>query len=326
MTAGRSTSELSIAWLGDTLIGDASQPYIDQFGPDWVAERLPALDADLVVANLEGPITTRTEPADPDQRWSYETSPAVAPLLRRLGVDVVSLANNHAMDRGSFGLADTVKNLTDAGVRSIGAGPTSGESRLPLMVKSPMGIVAIVAFADIEIGSGRYDPGVRRLTRENLRLGVELARRGGAARVAAFVHWGENYEAVNASQRTWAESFRDAGYDLVVGTGPHIAQPIDVVGGMPVAYSIGNFVMGTPGRFAKRGTHGYGIVLTTTLAKNGDITLSMRCIVTDNQLTNYQPGPCTSEEAATMLRALHPAVRIEGDAGTMTVLAVSSPA
>lgn len=319
MAVGSGASDVSVTWLGDTLVGDAAQPYIDEFGPDWVSARLRPFDADLVVANLEGPITTRTEPWDPGQRWSYQTDPKVAAALSRLGIDVASLANNHAMDRGPQGLADTVANLNDAGVRSFGAGSTSAESRIPLLVRTPVGTLAIVALADVDAGSGTASPGVRRLSLENLQGANEAARRAGATRVVAFVHWGENYEPINDDQRRWASAFEAAGYDLVVGTGPHIVQPIEFVGRMPVAYSLGNFIMTTPGRFAKRDVPGYGLVLTTRFSRDGQLTLSAECIVTDNQLTTYQSQPCQGEDAVATLRALHPGIRVEGDTGTLIV-------
>jgi len=316
----------SVTWLGDTLLGDGAQPSIDRLGPGWVTERLRPLDADLVVANLEGPITERTEVWDPSQRWTYQSDPNVAAVLSELGVDVGSLANNHAMDRGPGGLADTISNLTGAGIVPLGAGATSAESRLPLLVKTDAGTMAIAAFFDTGSGSGVDRPGVRRLTIENLRSASDVARRGGATWMTAFVHWGVNYEAITERQRRWAGEFATAGYNLVVGTGPHIAQPIELIGNMPVAYSLGNWVFGTAGRYGDRDVPGRGLVLTTQFSPSEQhLRLSVDCIVTDNQVAAYQPMPCTREDAAVTLGALNPAMRIGDDNGTFEVPLTPAP-
>ena len=314
-------NRLSVAWLGDTLFGDRAQPMLDQFGPGWAAANLPALEADVVVVNLEGPITERTEPWDRSQRWSYQSRPYAAGALAGLGVDVAVLANNHAFDRGPGGLTDTITNLRAARIHPIGAGASSAEAELPLLVKSGVGTLAVVSFAEgpHRRSAGPDRAGVSQLTRQNLSSGIELARRAGARWVAAAVHWGRNYDAVDARQRRWAAALADAGYDLVVGTGPHIAQPIETIGPTTVAYSIGNYIFGTPGRFRSRGVPGRGLVLTSHFKSEESMELSIRCIVTDNEIVNFQPRPCNDEESRETLSALHPALSIEAGSGRMVV-------
>ncbi len=319
ITVGGDPAELSVTWLGDTMLGDEAQPLIDRLGIDWITQRVPPPEADVVVANLEGPITRRTEVWDPAQRWTYQSDPSVAAALARAGVDVASLANNHAMDRGPEGLADTMTNLTHAGIRPIGAGASSAESQVPLLVSTPAGTLAIAAFAETDKGSGPDRPGVRRLSRENLESANLMARRAGATWVAAFVHWGENYEPITGTQRQWAAAFGAAGYDLVIGAGPHLVQPIELVGRMPVVYSIGNWAFGTPGRHADFGVLGHSVMLTTKFSSDGLLTLTATCIVTDNQLTGYQPQPCASAEAVATLSGLNGAMHVENDRGTMVV-------
>lgn len=320
-------NRLSVAWLGDTLFGDRAQPMLDQFGPEWAAANLPKLDADMVVANLEGPITERTEPWDRSQRWSYQSPPYAANALAGLGVDVAVLANNHALDRGPVGLADTITNLRTARIHPIGAGASSAQAELPLLVKSAAGTLAIVSFADgpPRRSAGPDKAGVSQLTRQNLSRGIAHAARAGATWVAAAVHWGRNYEGVDTRQRRWAAALADAGYDLVVGTGPHIAQPIETIGRTTVAYSIGNYIFGTPGRFRSRAVPGRGLVLTSHFTSEESIELSIRCIVTDNGIVNFQPRPCNDEESRDTLSALHPALSMEAGLGRMVVPLAPTP-
>ena len=271
-----------------------------------------------MVVNLEGPITSDATPWDPGQRWSYNAQPASAEALATAGVDAVSLANNHALDRGPEGLAATAGALAAAGLTAVGAGLDAVAKR-PLLIETPHGVVGVVAFgpeADFERRASTRRPGTIAPTGPAVRRGIALARAAGARWVVAFVHWGENYTAIDATQRRAARRFADAGYDLVVGHGPHYAQPVEVIGGMPVFYSLGNFVFGTPGRYSASAP-GVSLLLTTTVDADGIHAAEMRCLLTDNRRIRFQPRLCPGAEARAMLRALHPDVELTGDVATL---------
>ena len=110
--------------------------------------------------------------------------------------------------------------------------------------------------------------------------------------------------------------FDEVGYDLVVGTGPHIVQPVERIGDTLVAYSIGNFAFGTPGRFTAEDS-GYGIALTSVLTSGGFRELRMTCVETDNERVFYQPRPCDEATAKQVLGAMNPAVIFEGATGIL---------
>lgn len=295
-----------ITFLGDTLLGDAAQPLLDANGYGWPFDELASLlDAEHVVANLEGPITERTEAYARRSRWSYNAQPAAAEAIANAGVTVAGLANNHAMDRGPDGLADTVEALSDAGIASVGAGETASSAELPLLLRTSAGAIAIVAFGDHyggqriaandQAGGANYHPcAIVRAANE--------ARRDGADLVVAFVYWGSNYSEVQPSQRALAWLFVDAGYDLVVGHGPHVVQPVEVLRGVPVLYSLGNFVFGTPGRFRDR-FPGYGLIATVEVSSQQLSAIELRCILTDNDRVQFQPRPCPEAEAASVFDA-----------------------
>ena len=309
-----------ILWLGDTLLGDAAVPRLDAHGRAWAFDHLrPLPDADFVIVNAEGPITARTTPHDPSRRWSYAARPEAAAALAAEGVAAAGLANNHAMDRGPDGLADAIAHLGAAGVAAFGAGANLGEALRPLIVETPHGRVAVAAFgqgggADANAGEAR--PGVAVLTRRNAAEAARLAREAGARWLVAFVHWGVNYEGVTHAQRRQAALLADAGYDLAIGHGPHVAQPVEVVGGMPVVYSLGNFVFGTPGRFTAAAP-GVGLMAVTAFGPGGIESLRLHCIRTDNDEVAFQPRPCAPGQADAALRALHPDIAIEDGAGVL---------
>ena len=309
----------SILWAGDTLLGDAAQPWLDRHGYAWpFAHLTELLRADFMVVNLEGPITNDATPWDPDQRWSYNAQPASAGALAAAGVDAVGLANNHALDRGPQGVAATGEALAAAGLTGFGAG-LDGAAKQPLLIETPHGVVGVVAFGpevDFERRATARRPGTIAPAAPAVARGIALARAAGARWVVAFVHWGENYAPIDAAQRRAARRFAAAGYDLVVGHGPHYAQPIEVIGGMPVVYSLGNFVFGTPGRY-RASAPGVSLLLTTVVGADGIRALEMRCLLTDNRRVEFQPRRCPSAAARAMLAALHPDVELRGDVATL---------
>jgi len=95
-------------------------------------------DADLVIANHEGPITDLTQPqAKSDtgrKRYWYRAEPASAHALKAAGIGLVSLANNHVTDYGTDGLADTIRHLEDAGIAHCGAGANDVQARRPAIL------------------------------------------------------------------------------------------------------------------------------------------------------------------------------------------------
>lgn len=319
---------VSVAWAGDTMLGDAAQPLLDARGYGWPLTGVaPLLAADVTIINAEAPITALTEPWDPDKQFSYHMLPAAAAALEDAGIDAVSLANNHVMDRGPWGLTDTQRTLEAVGVQTFGAGQDADEARRPLLLRSSAGTLAVVGFGEdfgADSRAGRDDPGIAQLTRRAIREAHDTARAAGAEHVLAFVHWGDNYSDIVAKQRYWAAELVHAGYDLVVGAGPHIAQAVAVIDDVPVVYSLGNFVFGAPGRFERSDRLGLGLVLVTDFAPTGT-TLRMRCIATDNDVVQYQPQPCDPGQAAAVLPFLHPDAQLTGDTAVLTVPKGSAP-
>ncbi len=311
---------LSVQFLGDTMLGDGAQSLLDTRGVDWpLAGVASALDGDHVVANAEAPITALTEPFNTAKEYSYASSPAVAGALARAGVDSAGLGNNHAMDSGPAGLAETVGHLAAAGVSSFGAGADLAAAERPLLLRSEAGDVGIVALGESYGRSTRADEaqaGTVVLSPRTVQRGVDLAREAGAEWVVAYVHWGENYGRVDAQQRYWAQQLVDAGYDLVIGHGPHIAQPIELIGGVPIVFSLGNFVFGAPGRFDSFGVPGYGLIFTAEFGDTGG-RLRVGCLATDNEVVDYQPVLCTPEQAAALLPVYAPGFEVQGAMGIL---------
>ncbi len=311
----------SILWVGDTMLADAAQDALDEHGYDYPFQRLAGfIDADFSIGNAECPITLRTAPYYPDQTWSYHAHPAAAAALADVGFDAMSLANNHLMDRGPEGVHDTLTHLAAAGITGFGAGMNAGEAAAPLWIETPDGVIAVIGMTE---SSSRIpqatDPegvGAHTFSPERITASRDAALLAGARWVVAFVHWGNNYDYVEPEQRELAGQLVDAGYDLVVGHGAHVPQVVEMLDGVPILYSLGNFVFGTPGRFDAE-FPGRGLMATTLFGPDGLHRVELRCILTDNDDVRFQPRPCSFEQAAAVFGALGSPVQLEGDVGVL---------
>jgi poly-gamma-glutamate synthesis protein (capsule biosynthesis protein) len=309
---------LSIQLFGDTMLGGELPLLIQQRGqgPDWPfdAVRPQLAEADYVVAVAEAPISDHVEPWDPSSAAVFTSEPEAAGVMARAGVDALSLATDHAFDTGPVGLADTMRYADAAGVATFGGGPDLPRAEQPLMLRTELGTVGIVGMSESFGHRARaISPGATVLSPEAVQRGADLARAAGADWVVAVVHWGDSYQPVAPRQRYWAEVFATAGYDLVVGSGPHYVQPIEVIGSMPVLYSIGNFVYGTNGRYQQLGIPGFGLSAGFELSRGAPPRLAVRCIAADNREVAFQPRPCTPAETLAFLPALNAELEVQGD-------------
>lgn len=317
---------LSVLFAGDTMLGDGAGPTIKAGGYSAVLQnvRPQVTTADYSIINSESPMTRSTAAARPGAKYSYAADPLTAVALKAAGVDALALNNNHVMDRGAVGLSDTMSAAARAGLAAFGAGANAAEAQRPLLLRSDVGAIAVVNLGENFGPLSRADeakPGAVVLTPSAVQQAYDRARLAGADRVIAFVHWGDNYAPVNDQQRYWAQALVEAGYDAVIGTGPHIAQSLEFINGVPVFYSLGNFVFGAPGRFATFGQQGFGLTVTVNLGKSVPLSFTVRCLAVNNEdpTVAYKARPCTAAERAQAFSAsLPPNASRTGDAAVIS--------
>ena len=202
--------------------------------------------ADYAVANLE----TTLSPRPPYSGYpAFATPEELVHELARLGVDAVTLANNHITDKGAEGVLATLAALDNAGIRSVGVcvPAVRAGSVAPLVAKIGVFRVAFVACTDLV---NRSAEGVEVAMVDTLRLrGTIECVRPRVDYVVALVHWGEEYHTEpSRRQAQVAEWLRGVGVDFVVGSHPHVIQPWGVcrdesgrtTGG--IFYSLGNVI------------------------------------------------------------------------------------
>jgi poly-gamma-glutamate synthesis protein (capsule biosynthesis protein) len=224
---------------------------------DEVADLLSA--PDLTVANLETPIAPVAGTAV--QPYVFNAPPEAAAALAHAGVDLVTVANNHAFDQGRAGFLETLQRVERAGLGVLGAGPS--EAPQGPVVREVDGLtVAFLAWARFFNQDGNDCPAAgprpcllaARLDPEAAVEAVRLAA-GAADAVVVVLHWGDEYQPQpRAADVELAHRLCDAGAVAVIGHHPHVLQPVELYpradgGTSVIAYSLGNFVSNQSRRY-----------------------------------------------------------------------------
>lgn len=273
------------------------------------------ITGDIAIANLEGALTDRGEPWP--KGYNFRTPPRFASGLLDAGFDVVSLANNHAMDYGVQGLDDTFAALDGAGVRYIGAGDTSDEAATPAIFEAPNGLsVAFVACADSPDEGGGFEirdwaasaitPGLFICDDAPLTAAITSARQQ-ADFVVVVVHAGTEYSTVpDATQRRIAATVLGAGADAYVGHHAHVVQPVERRGNQLVAWGLGNFIFDLDEvDLANIPIPRVSLVLSITLTEGEGVTAYQVAPVVQDA-NEDRPRPATPEEAAVLESLITP--------------------
>jgi len=249
---------------GDRLVRDPSR---DDFRPfsRWFA------GADLRFANLESTISEHFAASREHPRPLVFTAPTLAAdVLRRAGIDIVSLANNHAWDFGEDGLTQTLTQLDRVGVAHAGAGPDGRSATAATVLERGGFRFAFIAVTSAWNQLWSPHPGKERIAdaADNaLVTAIREAREHGADRVIVSHHGGdETIDEPTVRQRHIARIAVEHGADLVIGHHAHVIQRVVRHAGKPIAYGLGNFLMRMV--TAKPWTE-WGMALRATFAEDG---------------------------------------------------------
>lgn len=245
--------EVTLLFAGDVLLSDHVRNAYQQSGgvggvlDDKFREEIEA--ADFFMVNQEFPFSSRGTAAE-DKQYTFRLPPEQVSMFQEMGIDAVTLANNHALDFGRDALLDTCDTLDAAGILRTGAGADLEEAKKPVVVERKGVKIGILGATRVipETGwaAGKNHPGM--LATYDAGIALEEIRRMRAEcdYVVVFVHWGiEREETPQEYQRTLGRQYIDAGADLVVGSHPHVLQGIEYHQGKPIVYSLGNFVFGS---------------------------------------------------------------------------------
>lgn len=275
---------VTIAAVGDIMLGSPF-PIDDRMPPNDGADILKAVSpvlsaADIAFGNLEGPMTDGgisekckpPKPGQPVRCFAFRMPTRYGKHLKVAGFDVMSLANNHALDFGFDGSADTRKTLDDLGIKHAGSDKQTSSTAI---VNANGKRVAFIGFAHNAIV-----PNVNDLSNA-ARLVAEADKKADIV-VVSFHGGAEGASAQNVPNRTelyfgekrgnlplFARTVIDAGADLVIGHGPHVLRGMDVYKGRLIAYSLGNFA--TYGWFKLQAETALTVVLEAKLDGEGKL-------------------------------------------------------
>lgn len=239
---------LSITFTGDLLLDRGVRQYVEHRGIDYVFS--PFVDSvfqssDLVVANLECPATKIKQPAY--KQFIFRAEPEWLPALKAHGITHLNLANNHSVDQGRRGLADTMKNIEEAGMIPVGAGDNMQEASRPVLLASVPRKVYLLSSLQMPLENFSYLPEKTSVSHEDIdsllvrvrQLKVEDPQ----CYVIVSLHWGGEHTLKPVPQQCQqAHLLIDAGADALICHHTHTLQTIEQYKGKPIYYSIGNFI------------------------------------------------------------------------------------
>ncbi len=228
---------------------------------------------DIMMVNNEFPYSSGGTPTE-GKTYTFRATPESASILNTMGVDIVGIANNHAYDYGQQAFLDTMTALDNVGVAYAGGGVDLERASHPVYYITSNGMkIAIICATQIERlsnpdtkGATDSSPGVFRCLDDSLLLERVREANERNAYVIVFIHWGtESTSEIDYLQRDQAKEIADAGANLIIGSHPHVLQKIDYVDGVPVVYSLGNYIFNSK-------TLDTAMVVAT-LHKNGEVNL-----------------------------------------------------
>jgi hypothetical protein len=238
---------LFLAAVGDVTFGSSVADAIARHGPryPWLSVARVLRRADLATANLEGAVSRRGAPV-PGKEFTFRGPPsALAAAGRFAGLDVVSLANNHSLDYGRTAFFDTIRTAMRTEVLPVGGGIDLAAARRPRIVPAGGLRIAFLGYSDVRppgFDAGAGIAGAAPAFSELIAADVRRARRR-ADLVVVWFHWGEELaRSPNARQRAFAADALSSGATVVLGSHPHVLQPVSRRGRRLVAWSLGNFV------------------------------------------------------------------------------------
>lgn len=292
-----SENQLVISAVGDIMMGGSARPEMKITGYDFPFERVKdyLLSADITFGNLEGPLTHSYNPYV-KKKFIFRSPPdLVAPALAAAGFDVVSLANNHALDHGPTGLVHTMEALEAVGIVYAGAGEDRLSARQPAMLYTKGQKVAFLAYSltyPKEFWAKNSRAGTVFGHAAYVRDDVEMAKANSDIIIVSF-HWGgEGTTKLRAYQVHLGRIAIDAGASVVLGHHPHVLQAIERYRDGVILYSLGNFVFGS---YSKKASSS----IITQFEFNGSRLQSLRLIPinVNNVDVVFQPHAFQGEEA-----------------------------
>ncbi len=236
-----------LAFVGDIMLDRGVKKSVETNGAgDYhfiFQHAAPLKDPDIMFANLEGPVSTRGR--NVGSIYSFRMDPRTVPILKEVGFDVLSVANNHSGDWTLDAFEDTFRLVTGTGMLAIGGGSTKQKASEVKIIEKNGTRFGFIGFSDVGpnwLAASTNSSGILLASDPNRIQMIKTA----AAKVDVLIvsyHFGEEYQKdPSARQIALARESVDAGARLVIGHHPHVIEKVEKYKDGLIAYSLGNFI------------------------------------------------------------------------------------
>ena len=271
-------------------------------------------EADISMINHEYPVSTRGTALE-GKYYTFRAAPEREIILQQMGIDIVSLANNHIYDFGADAFYDTLEALHQIKIPYVGAGADMEEASKPVyFVVNGIKIGFVSANRSEKIiftpEAGESSPGVVRMYDTAMMNNIIKEACRHCDYLVAYIHWGtEDSKYYESYQTDIAQEFFDSGADAIIGSHPHVLQGIGYVDGKPVIYSLGDFWF--------NGETKYTTIVNLKVSIDGLAELSVLPCIQEGYETHYISNESRQSAFYDYLRELSPESMID-DAGNVT--------
>lgn len=247
-----------VSFVGDVMLSRFMQPVYEKEGMNEIFSyaKKDWQESDHVIANLESSIVKDTEKTEfyniDESRINFAIDEKMMiDLADESGIDTFNLANNHIADFGLEGILETLDIIEKNNIQQTGLYQNHTKiDEMYSIIDLGEYQVSVVSFSDVipsnrGLGVRENKPGVilPNTQQSQLLKRVIQSAKSHTDLVFVYAHWGEEYTyQPSDKQRLLAQELVDVGADLIVGAHPHVLQPVELIDGVPVIYSIGNFI------------------------------------------------------------------------------------
>ena len=260
-------------------------------------------NVDMLLINFENAATTSSNPLKTDV--PLKCSPDYVPLAKANNLTVAALANNHALDYGISGMNDTIKNLMDSKILSIGAGNNEDEAHKAIVKEINGRKIMILNYMDSKnFAEYSYEtmpyangtsPGYSAYDSQDAYK--QINENNDSDLIIVYMHYGNEYSSSpNENQINISHELIDYGADIVIGSHPHVTQGIEMYKGKPIFYSLGNFIFDQ----SNTQTHSAYFVKIDLVNNTG------KCSIYPIYISNYLPQYMNSDDGKALLKGLNP--------------------
>ena len=314
--SGKNNNIAEILFAGDVCLAEDGfvLDYYDTVNElkDCISEEIikKTNEADIFMLNNEFCFSDRGNPLN-CKFYTFRARPDRVSILQKLGVDIVSLANNHVYDYGNEAFEDTLKTLNDNGIVYVGGGYNSAEAEKVIYYVVNGIKIGIVSASRAE--KIRYTPGAKEdsggifLMYDSERLlQVSEAAAKQCDYLIAYLHWGtEDSRYYEGYQHDIAVQLTEKGVDAIIGGHPHVLQGFEYINGKPVIYSLGDFWFNEETK--------YNGMINLYIGINGLINISYVPCIQTNYTTIYVYDENKRNEIYSYINELSSGCRVDND-------------